>query len=32
MITPSNPLEWLIAIVGSIIATRILVSEHECGH
>ncbi|GFE87847.1 RIP metalloprotease RseP [Steroidobacter agaridevorans] len=32
MITPSNPLEWLIAIVGFIIAIGILVSVHEFGH
>jgi regulator of sigma E protease len=32
MITPSSPLEWLIAIVGFIIAIGILVSVHEFGH
>jgi regulator of sigma E protease len=32
MITPSGPLEWLIAIVGFLIAIGILVSVHEFGH
>jgi regulator of sigma E protease len=32
MITPSNPLEWLLAAVGFIIAIGILVSVHEFGH
>ncbi|WP_116812927.1 RIP metalloprotease RseP [Steroidobacter cummioxidans] len=32
MITPSNPLEWLISAVGFLIAIGILVSVHEFGH
>lgn len=32
MITPSNPLEWLISAIGFIIAIGILVSVHEFGH
>lgn len=32
MITPSNPLEWLISAIGFIVAIGILVSVHEFGH
>ncbi len=32
MISPSNPLEWLISAIGFIIAIGILVSVHEFGH
>ncbi|MFC4312210.1 RIP metalloprotease RseP [Steroidobacter flavus] len=32
MITPTNPLEWLISAIGFVIAIGILVSVHEFGH
>lgn len=32
MISPSNPLEWLIAAIAFVIAIGILVSVHEFGH